>query len=144
LAFFLKNQNHHKKISFQLKLQANIPTFGFDQEKIENVLLNLGLNAIQAINDSGTITFRTNYDSLRKMVIIKIEDTGTGIPKNILPEIFSPFYTTRTEGTGLGLAIVKDIVEKHNGEIWVGKNIGKGSIFNISLPVEVGQDFITL
>ena len=143
LILFLKSQNHNKSINFHLNLQADIPVFNFDHEKVENALLNLGLNAIQAINDSGTVTFKTSYDPLKKEVIIKVVDTGTGIPKEIIPQIFSPFFTTRTEGTGLGLAIVKDIVEKHDGEIWAEKNVEKGSVFNISLPVEEKQNIIS-
>ena len=136
LSLFLRSQNHNKLINFHLNLQSKIPVFKFDHEKIENALLNLGLNAIQSIPDKGTVTFKTNYDSDKKIVIIKVEDTGIGIPKEVLSKIYSPFYTTRTEGTGLGLAIVKDIVEKHYGEIWVEQNIKKGSIFNISLRIE--------
>lgn len=136
LVLFLKSQNHNKEISFNLDLQPEVPTFKFDQEKIENALLNLGLNAIQSIEHSGSVTFQTNYDPLKKVVNLAVEDTGVGIPENTVSEIFTPFYTTRTEGTGLGLAIVKDIVEKHSGEIWVEKNKVKGSIFYISLPLE--------
>ncbi|MBN1250850.1 MAG: hypothetical protein JXR51_01945 [Bacteroidales bacterium] len=142
LVFFLENQNHQKEIIFQTKFDSSIPLFNFDHEKIENALLNLGLNAIQSITESGSITYITKYDPIKKKVIIKIEDTGIGISKEILPNIFKPFFTTKTEGTGLGLAIVKDIIEKHYGEIWVKKNIEKGSIFNISLPTEKNKTYL--
>ena len=139
LILFLRSQNHDKKIIFHLNLYPNIPVFKFDHEQIENALLNLGLNAIQAINGSGEVTFTTNFNDLKKEVSISVKDTGIGIPENILPKIFNPFFTTRMEGTGLGLAIVKDIIEKHHGEIWVEQNIGAGSIFNITLPIEGNQ-----
>ncbi len=136
LLLFLRSQDHNKSIKFHLNLQPKIPVFKFDHEKIENALLNLGLNAIQAIPKEGTITYTTKYDAEQRQVIIKVEDTGTGIPDEILPKIFSPFYTTRTEGTGLGLAIVKDIIDKHQGEIWVETKHKKGCIFSISLPID--------
>ncbi len=134
LVFFIKNQTHHKKIEFGQELQDNIPRFRFDHEKIENVLLNLGLNAIQAIPKAGTITFKTAFDPENKTVLITVEDTGMGMPENVLKNVFSPFFTTRTEGTGLGLAIVREIVEKHNGKIWVESEESKGSRFFIILP----------
>jgi len=136
LLLFLKSQDHNKNIQFHLNLQPKIPVFKFDHEKIENALLNLGLNAIQAIQDKGTVTYTTKYNSEKRMVIITVGDTGTGIPDEILPKIFSPFFTTRTEGTGLGLAIVKDIVEKHQGEISVENKADGGCVFYIYLPID--------
>ncbi|MCK5535392.1 MAG: hypothetical protein KAI79_01120, partial [Bacteroidales bacterium] len=133
LVFFLQNQNHNKAIYFELNLQDNIPEFNFDHEKLENALLNLGLNAIQAIPNSGTVTYKTSYDASINEVRIAVADTGIGVSEDILPKIFSPFFTTRTEGTGLGLAIVKDIVDKHQGEIWVDNNLEGGSTFVISI-----------
>lgn len=139
LVLFLQNQSHNEKIKFNMELYPHVPVFKFDDEQIENVLLNLGLNAIQAINHIGTITFETKYDPSEKVVTISVEDTGTGIPEDKLEEIFKPFYTTRTEGTGLGLAIAKDIIEKHEGELWVENGKETGCIFNISLPTETTQ-----
>ena len=136
LMFFIKNQTNSKKIEFKHELEENIPAFPFDPEQIENALLNLGLNAIQSIRETGTITFITSYDPQNRKVIIIVEDTGAGIPNHILNEVFNPFFTTRMEGTGLGLAIVKEIIEKHNGEIWVESTELKGSKFFLSLPTD--------
>ena len=135
LVFFLDNQHADKKIKLITQLQTDIPLFNFDTEQIENVLSNLGLNAIQAIDSEGIITFKTSYNRSEDRVNISVEDTGSGIPEDILKDIFNPFFTTKTEGTGLGLAIVKEIIEKHNGLIWAVNNNDKGSTFNISLPV---------
>ena len=136
LVFFIKNQTKHKKIEFRHELDKKIPAFPFDPEQIENVLLNLGINAIQAIPETGTITFKTYHDPLTRKVYISVEDTGVGIPSRILNDIFNPFFTTRMEGTGLGLAITKEIVEKHDGEIWVESKESNGSNFFISLPMD--------
>ncbi|MCF6333020.1 MAG: ATP-binding protein [Draconibacterium sp.] len=136
LVFFLENQSHNKEIVFKLELQKDIPVFEFDYSQMEDVFLNLGLNAIQATPKKGTITFNTNYIAPKKSVKISVCDTGKGIPNNIKTKIFHPFFTTRNEGTGLGLAIVKEIIDKHNGEIWVEDNSKTGSTFFILLPVE--------
>jgi signal transduction histidine kinase len=136
LVFFLTNQKQNKKIDFILDIQPEIPVFNFDIEQVGNVLLNLGINAIQAIENKGTITFHTSYNFDEKIVKIAVEDTGSGIPNEKAPDIFKPFFTTRTEGTGLGLAISKDIIEKHNGKIWFENNEISGCTFIVSLPVE--------
>ena len=137
LVFFLKNQVKEKKIHFELDLQDDIPHFRFDPEQMEDVLLNLGLNAIQSIGQEGKITMGTRYSSRESTLKIFISDTGTGIPEDKLPNIFHPFFTTRHEGTGLGLSIVKDIVQNHQGEIWAENNPGKGATFSISIPLNL-------
>ena len=103
--------------------------------QMEDVLLNLGINAIQAIHTEGSISYKTTFSHDDKRVYIYVSDTGKGIPGENLSQIFHPFFTTRNEGTGLGLAIVKDIIDKHNGDITVENNIAKGCTFTISTPV---------
>lgn len=139
LVLFLKSQKVNKKIDFRLELQEGIPDFSFDPEHLENVLMNLGMNAIQAIDRDGRITFRTIYDEPSGMIRISVEDSGPGIPPEKESEIFKPFFTTKTEGTGLGLAIAKDIIEKHNGNIRFENNPGTGCTFIVSLPKEISQ-----
>ncbi|HSO86727.1 MAG TPA: ATP-binding protein [Draconibacterium sp.] len=136
LVFFLENHAHNKQITFKLELQEDLPIFKFDYAQIEDVLLNLGINAIQSIQKTGIITFKTNYVKTDKWVKISVCDTGKGIPENLKSKIFHPFFTTRNEGTGLGLAIVKDIIDIHNGDIKVENNSGEGCTFFIFLPVE--------
>jgi two-component system NtrC family sensor kinase len=137
LVFFLNNQVQHKKIEFHLDLQDNIPHFRFDPEQMEDVLLNLGLNAIQAIPKDGSITFNTSFNPAENRIFIYVIDNGKGIPFDDLSKVFHPFFTTRNEGTGLGLAIVKEVIDKHEGEIWVENNNGGGCTFVISLPIEL-------
>ena len=132
---FLKNHIQDKEITFQFNLDKTIPPFRFDHIQIENSLYNLGLNAIQAIPRSGMITIITSWSRKDKVVWIKIQDTGVGIPEDHLTKIFKPFFTTRHKGTGLGLAITKDIIERHGGEIWAENRMVGGSSFNIMLPL---------
>jgi two-component system NtrC family sensor kinase len=135
LVFFLKHQAHDKEVNIEMELSEDIPQFSFDHELIENVILNISLNAIQSIPENGIIKLTTRYDSLKQFVIISLSDNGNGIPEEIGKEIFKPFFTSRTKGTGLGLAISKDIIEKHRGELWYENNADKGCTFFISLPV---------
>ena len=140
IVFFLKNQSSTNNITFILELQANIPDFYFDKEKIENVFLNLSLNSIQAIeetNKKGIITYKTTLSSDEKEVIVCIEDNGIGIKKDKINKIFKPFYTTKTEGTGLGMAIVKETTNKHKGKIKVVSKVGKFTSIEVSFPVNL-------
>ena len=102
---------------------------------MEQVLMNLILNAIQATRDGGTITIRTRAHDENCEVIV--EDTGCGIPAHVLPHIFDPFFTTKGtgEGTGLGLSVSLGIVERHGGRILVDSEVGKGSVFTVCLPL---------
>ena len=134
VVFFLENQSSNKRIRFIQELSGDLIPFMFDQEQLENVLLNLGINATQTIKEEGIITFRTKLDSGAKKIRIAVIDTGTGIPAERLEDVFKPFFTMRTEGTGLGLAIAKEIIEMHLGEIWAENNPGKGCTFHIILP----------
>ncbi|MCF6184463.1 MAG: ATP-binding protein [Bacteroidales bacterium] len=135
IVFFLKNQSSTNRITFVLELQTDVPVFNFDKEQIENVLINLSLNSIQAIEGRGIIAYRTAFNKKNKTVEISIEDNGIGIPEDKINEIFKPFYTTKTEGTGLGMAIVKDTVENHKGTVTVKSKVGTGTVFTIILPV---------
>ena len=121
------------KIKKSDKIKINIPDkdveFVYDADKIEVVLDNLLTNALQAINDSGEITIRVN--DLENDVVVEVEDSGSGVPDDIISKVFEPLFTTKIKGTGLGLASCKSIIEQHGGSITV-KN--KPSVFTIKLP----------
>jgi signal transduction histidine kinase len=101
------------------------------------VLFNLLLNASQMMGPSGTITVRTGLDG--DQVRLAVRDTGPGIPPEVAPHLFKPFFTTRRGGTGLGLAIVKKIVVAHEGTIDVRSTPGAGAEFRIRLPIAGGS-----
>ena len=128
-------------IALRIQIQPNLATHG-DPIQLEQVLLNLLINARQAMTGkSGSLTVKASpieNDELR----IQIIDTGPGIPESVLPQIFTPFFTTKAtgegaepKGTGLGLAICKDIVEQHGGRIEVESKLGRGTTFNVMLPL---------
>jgi signal transduction histidine kinase len=105
---------------------------GIDAEKLQQVMLNLLMNASQAIETEGCIT--VGICSKDSFTEISVSDTGKGIEQEHLKNLFTPFFTTKEQGTGLGLAIVKKIVELHEGSIEVESAPGKGTTFYIKIP----------
>lgn len=105
-----------------------------DGRQMEQVFLNLILNAIQVMNHKGRVTIATR--TLGRQVVVTVSDTGPGIPSDRVAKVFEPFFTTRAQGTGLGLAIVKKIVEAHGGRIEATSLPGSGARFTTTLPRE--------
>ncbi len=114
---------------------SSISYINIDPNQIRQVLLNLFLNAIDAMTHKDMLTVSTNTIADGTMYEIRIQDTGCGIPKNKLKEIFDPFYTQKDHGTGLGLAITKSIIEDHGGRIRALSEEGVGTEFIIELPM---------
>ncbi len=118
---------------------GDIPPVRCYPQQINQVFLNLLVNAAQAMEDKGTIRVSTRYveEDGVPQVIVEISDTGKGIPPEVLPRIFDPFFTTKEvgDGTGLGLNIAYKIVKKHGGRIDVKSEVGKGTTFTIRLPI---------
>lgn len=103
-----------------------------DKERLRQVFTNICLNALQAMNGSGTLTIEGKQSD--KSVIISIKDTGPGIPKNIREKIFNPFFTTKQQGTGLGLSVSYGIIKAHGGTVEVASDGQSGTLFHIVLP----------
>ncbi len=106
-----------------------------DPDRINQVFLNLYLNAIEAMQDGGTLSVDLYRDEDLRHIKIAISDTGVGIKKEDLVHVFDPYFTTKQSGTGLGLAIVHKIIESHKGEVRVESEPGKGTTVTIILPV---------
>jgi signal transduction histidine kinase len=122
-----------KPIQIELHKSAGMPDVEHDSDQIHQVLLNLLLNAVQAMEGEGTV--RVDISSQNDYATVTVSDTGRGISSEHLPNIFRPFYTTKGNGTGLGLSLAKRIVEEHHGRIEVSSVMGKGSKFVVFLPV---------
>jgi len=121
-------------ITLELDLLPEEPLVLADHFQMEQLFLNLVLNAIQAMPDGGILTLRTRVEGT--MVVAEVEDTGTGIDPEIRLRIFDPFFTTREigEGTGLGLAVSDSIVRAHGGTIDLESEVGRGTVFRVRLP----------
>lgn len=130
---------NHAFVERQLRLTReygnDLPSLLVDPHMIEQVLMNLILNAIQATSEGGMITIRTRQ--VADHCEIDVVDTGTGIAPEVRPHIFDPFYTTKRtgEGTGLGLSVSLGIVERHGGQLLVESEVGKGTTFTVQLPI---------
>jgi len=127
-------------IDLEIFLTEDLPPVLGDPKQLEQVFLNLLLNAIEAMPRKGTLAIRSAVkripNSPEEMLQLSIQDTGCGIPEKDRPYLFDPFFTTKEGGTGLGLSIVYSIVQKHNGQIEVQSEPRKGSSFILSLPIQ--------
>lgn len=124
-------------IDIKTYLGADVPLVPLDRELFKQALLNLFLNAEQAMPQGGEITVQTACAS--GQVILSVIDTGAGIPPEVLGKIFEPFFSTKKGGSGLGLATTKRIIERHGGTIEVQSAVGKGTKFTIRLPACQGS-----
>jgi len=140
--FLYAEELRDRNIIVVKKLDRTLPAVYVDPPQIRQVFMNLISNALQAIGKKGAITVSTSrvVKDGRNMVKIEVSDTGGGIPEKDLPNIFNPFFTTKSTGTGLGLSIVKRIVELHGGEIEVVNNFPVGVAFLVFLPLEGEKD----
>jgi two-component system NtrC family sensor kinase len=120
-------------------LSPNLPEITADPAQLNQVLVNLVVNAFQAMSEAGKITVRTR--SSDSSVCVTVEDTGTGMSREVLEKIFVPFFTTKDvgQGTGLGLPVVHGVVTAHGGSIDVASTVGCGSRFEIRLPIEESE-----
>jgi signal transduction histidine kinase len=135
--WFAAQHRGGKNIEKVLELQEGLPPVYVDPKQIQQVFLNLTLNAVQAMSGGGTLSIRTDRVNRGdgEWIRIGIADTGPGIPKQILDKIFTPFFTTKAQGTGLGLAICHKLITQHHGTITVKSDDGTGTEFIIFLPV---------
>jgi signal transduction histidine kinase len=130
----LDDELRHANVNLQTEFD-DLPPVQHDEDAVNQVLLNLTLNGIQAMNGGGEMVVRVKKDSRkgRALARVEVQDSGCGIDGN-LEKIFEPFYTTKTSGSGLGLAICKRLVEKHGGWIEVESEKGRGTTMRVFLP----------
>lgn len=124
---------HHIRIDEDL--ENNLPSILLDENQIEQVFINILLNAAHAIEKDGIISIKTRVDSKHAKLSIEIADNGCGINGKKISKIFDPFFSTKPSGTGLGLAVSYGIIRNHQGDVRVESRLGKGSRFIIDLPI---------
>jgi len=125
-----------QNIEIRTDLTPGTPIVSGDFNQIQQCVINLIFNAIDAMPNGGTLSIKSSIDPNKGLVRIGVADTGTGIAKEDLPQIFDPFYTTKIEGKGLGLGLstVYGIIDRHKGTITVESELGKSTVFTITLP----------
>jgi len=136
----IERQASEANISIKTDFDSEIDEILIDPDRINQVLLNLYLNAIDSMNDGGSLTVMLAKNPKKKGIEIKVADTGTGISEGDLSHIFDPYFTTKASGTGLGLAIVHNIMEAHGGEIAIESRLGQGTGVTIFLPYTETRD----
>jgi two-component system cell cycle sensor histidine kinase/response regulator CckA len=125
-----------RRVEMALELGADPLTVTVNRTRIEQILVNLITNAVDAIGMDGIVTLATRESDDGKRAIVEVRDTGTGIDPEILGKIFEPFYTTKgpERGTGLGLPVVREIVASYGGNLTVDSKLGTGTTFRFDLP----------
>ena len=131
-ALFARDQASVRRVRLEVLRGQDIPQLEFDSGQIHQVLLNLLLNAVQACEAGDSVQVEFTGDA--HYVVISVTDTGKGIPADVLPNIFRPFFTTKGNGTGLGLSLARRIVEEHGGWLEATSELGRGTQFRLSLP----------
>lgn len=129
----LRPELENRRLTVKTKLDSHLPLSPMDPTQIQQVLVNLVKNAMQAMTKGGTLTLQTGEGS--DGVWVSVIDTGGGIPQEQINRIFEPFYTTKKKGSGLGLMIVQRIVRAHGGRIDLESDVGRGTTFRIWLPL---------
>ena len=134
--YFLQHQPMFRRITLEKKIPADLPQISADANQLSQVLMNLLLNAAQAMPEGGAITIQAEKVKFDERIEITVMDTGDGIPADILPHVFEPFFTTkRGKGTGLGLSISQAYIRSHGGEVRISSLPGHGTTVRFTLPI---------
>ena len=130
----LEYESRPSSVAIRLNLSVRIPQVSGDRVQLQQVVMNLMLNAIEAMKDSGGVLVVTSEQTDSGQVLISLSDTGVGLPDNKEGRIFEAFFSTKPQGTGMGLAISRSIVESHGGRLWAKGNLERGATFYVELP----------
>ncbi len=138
VATLTQQQAAAQKVRVETNLTTQLPQVKIDAEQIKQVLLNLTLNALQAMPDGGQIVLHALWGKEKQSVLIEVEDEGSGVAPAIASRIFDPFFTTKEKGVGLGLSIAYKIAAQHGGSLTV-RNGTRGAIFRLTLPLSSNE-----
>jgi PAS domain S-box-containing protein len=133
VAELMEGSLKERAVAFHLHAQGRIPPFAFDPGQVRQVLINLFKNALEAMPEGGDLTVSAEVEA--DNLILKIIDTGLGIPDDQVQNLFTPFFTTKPGGTGLGLVICRGLITQHQGEISIHSEVGRGTTCTIRLPM---------
>ena len=134
----LKGEANRHSVAMRTDLAADLPRISADRVQLQQVFMNLMLNGIEAMEDSGgELTVKSELQD--GQLQFSVSDTGMGLPKEEMDQIFSAFFTTKPQGSGMGLSISRSIVESHGGQLWASANNGPGATFHFTLPTQVSS-----
>ena len=139
----LKGEADRYSVAMRTELSAELPKIMADRVQLQQVFMNLMLNAIEAMNDDGgELTVKSERQD--GQLQFSVSDTGVGLPTEKMDQIFSAFFTTKPQGSGMGLAISRSIVESHGGRLWATANNGHGAAFHFTLPTHVAESALVI
>ena len=129
---------HRYPIAMRAELTTELPKITVDRVQLQQVFMNLMLNGIEAMKDSGG-ELMVESQLQDGQLQFSVSDTGVGLPTEGVDQMFSAFFTTKPQGSGMGLAISRSIVESHGGQLWASANSGGGATFHFTLPIQVTE-----
>jgi signal transduction histidine kinase len=136
MAVLLRDTAHRHSISIRSELDPALPATSADRVQLQQVLMNLMLNGIDAMKgESGELGVTSMRTEDGKLLVV-VSDSGIGLPEVGLERIFDAFFTTKPDGTGMGLSISRRIIESHGGSLWASANAGRGATFQFTLPMQ--------
>ena len=133
----LRGEANEYAVSIRTDLAADLPKITADRVQLQQVLMNLMLNGIEAMKETGGVLTVKTGGGEGGRVLISVSDTGVGLPAGRADEVFNAFFTTKPQGSGMGLAISRSIVESHGGRLWATSHDGRGATFHFTLPTAV-------
>jgi signal transduction histidine kinase len=137
MVLLLRGEANENAVSIRTDPAADLPEITADRVQLQQVLMNLMLNGIEAMKETGGVLTVKTERGEGGQVLISISDMGVGLPAGKTDEIFNAFFTTKPQGSGMGLAISHSIVESHGGRLWATSNGGRGATFHFELPTAV-------
>jgi signal transduction histidine kinase len=137
MVLLLRSEANEHAVSIRTDLAADLPKITADRVQLQQVLMNLMLNGIEAMKETGGVLTVKTGQGEDGQVLISVSDTGVGLPAGRADEIFDAFFTTKPQGSGMGLAISRSIVESHGGRLWATPHDGRGATFHFTLPTAV-------
>jgi signal transduction histidine kinase len=137
MVVMLRNEANRYSVTIRTELDETVPQVMADRVQLQQVLMNIMLNGIEAMRDTtGELSIESQLDEDGQLMI-SVSDMGVGLPAGSGTEIFNAFFTTKSQGTGLGLAITRSIVESHGGRVWAIGNTPRGATFQFTLPARM-------
>jgi signal transduction histidine kinase len=134
MVVWLRNEASRYSVVIRTELAEGLPKVMADHVQLQQVLMNLMLNGIEAMRDTtGELSIKSRLAE-KGQLLISVTDTGMGLPAGNADQVFNAFFTTKSQGTGMGLAITRSIVGSHGGRLWVTANSGRGTTFQFTLP----------